>query len=89
METLIETLKLQIIDELNLDHLDPAGIDPDAPLFNEGMGLDSIDALALVMLLEKYYGIKAPKGESMKPAFASLRTLATYIQEHQAVPAEG
>ena len=58
MEELIEKLKLQIIDALNLEGMTPDDIDNDAPLFGEGMGLDSIDALELIVVLDKNYGIK-------------------------------
>ena len=52
-------LKKQIIEELNIEDIKPEDIQDDAPLFGDGLGLDSIDALELVVLLEKYYGVKA------------------------------
>ena len=58
MEELIEKLKLQIIEQLNLEDIEPEDINADEPLFGTGMGLDSIDALELIVLLEKDYGIK-------------------------------
>jgi acyl carrier protein len=58
MEQLIEQLKSQIIESLNFDDLTPADIDAEAPLFGEGLGLDSIDALELIMLMDREYGIK-------------------------------
>jgi acyl carrier protein len=88
METIIEKLKVQIVEQLNLTDVDPASISADAPLFgDEGMGLDSIDALELVVLIDKHYGIKVDNPESVKAAFHSLNTLATYIVENK--PAEG
>jgi acyl carrier protein len=82
METIIEKLKVQIVEQLNLTDLDPATISADAPLFgDEGMGLDSIDALELVVLIDKNYGIKVENPESVKEAFHSLNTLAAYILE--------
>jgi acyl carrier protein len=58
MEQLIEQLKSQIIEALNFEDMTPADIDTDAPLFGEGLGLDSIDALELIMLMDREYGIK-------------------------------
>ena len=58
MEELIVELKKQIIEVLNLEDVKPEDIDNDAPLFGEGLGLDSIDALELIVLMEKNYGIK-------------------------------
>jgi len=58
MEELIEKLKVQIIEQLNLEDVEPDEIDADEALFGDGLGLDSIDALELIVLLEKEYGIK-------------------------------
>ncbi len=83
MEELIETLKQQVIDALNLEDLTPEDIDVDAPLFGEGLGLDSIDALELIMILEKDYGIKLKSPAEGKEVFKSIRTMAEYIQAHR------
>jgi acyl carrier protein len=88
METIIEKLKVQIVEQLNLTDMDPASIAADAPLFgDEGMGLDSIDALELVVLIDKHYGIKVDNPQSIKEAFHSLETLAAFITENK--PMEG
>jgi len=58
MENLIAELKEEIIKVLNLEEITPADIDDNAPLFGDGLGLDSIDALELIVLMEKNYGIK-------------------------------
>ena len=58
MEELVLELKKQIIEVLNLEEMTPEDIDTDSPLFGEGLGLDSIDALELIVLLEKKYGIR-------------------------------
>jgi acyl carrier protein len=88
METIIEKLKVQIIDQLNLTDVDPSSIWADAPLFgDEGLGLDSIDALELVVLIDKNYGIKVDNPASIKEAFHSLTTLATFIAANK--PAAG
>ena len=59
MEELIEKLKVEIIEVLNLEEMEPGDIDADAPLFGEGLGLDSIDALELIVLLEKIMGSRS------------------------------
>lgn len=83
MEDLIETLKKQIIEQLNLEEVKPEDIDPAAPLFGSGLGLDSIDALELIVLLEKHYGIKLKDPKEAKNIFASLQSMATYILNNQ------
>ncbi|HNY07646.1 MAG TPA: phosphopantetheine-binding protein [Bacteroidales bacterium] len=80
MEELIAKLKEQIIAELNLEDVKPEDINDDSPLFGEGgLGLDSIDALELIVLLEKNYGIKIEDPKEGKTIFYSIRTLAEYI----------
>lgn len=83
MEALIEKLKGEIIEQLNLEEVSKSDIDPDAPLFIEGLGLDSIDALELIVLLERNYGIKLEDPKQGKDIFHSVRSMAEYIQEHQ------
>ena len=83
MEQLIEQLKAQIIDALNFEDMTPADIDTDAPLFGEGLGLDSIDALELIMLMDREYGIKLADPKAGKAIFQSVRTKAECIQEHR------
>ncbi len=79
MENLINDLKQQIIEVLNLEEMTPADIADDAPLFGDGLGLDSIDALELIVLMEKNYGIKLQNPNEGKAIFASIRTMAEYI----------
>jgi len=81
METaaLVEELKTLIIKNLKLEDIAPADIDPSAPLFGGGLGLDSIDALELVVGLEKTYGIRIPDEDVGKEAFASVNALAAYV----------
>lgn len=83
MEQLIYELKKYIIEELNLEDLTPEDIDADAPLFGSGLGLDSIDALEIILILEKYYGIKLANSAEAKPIFYSVRTLAEYIEKNR------
>ena len=78
-ETLVEELRSLIIKSLKLEDILPADIDPAAPLFGSGLGLDSIDALELVVALEKTYGIRIPDEDVGKEAFASVDALAGYI----------
>lgn len=83
MEELIEKLKLQIIDALNLEGMTPDDIDNDAPLFGEGMGLDSIDALELIVVLDKNYGIRLNSPAEGKTIFKSINSIADYIQKNR------
>lgn len=83
---LIETLKELIITRLKLSDLTPEMIDPDAPLFGEGLGLDSIDALELVLGLEKEFGVVIPDAEVGRKVFQSVRTMAQYVLEQQGRP---
>jgi acyl carrier protein len=83
MEALIEELKKCIIENLELDDVTPEEVDADAPLFAEGLGLDSIDAVELVSILEKNYGIQVTEMETARAAFETVRTLASFITENQ------
>ncbi|MEI6681994.1 MAG: phosphopantetheine-binding protein [Bacteroidota bacterium] len=83
MDELIEKLKKEVIEQLNLEEVSPEDINPDASLFGEGLGLDSIDALELIVLLEKNYGIKIEDPKDGKKIFQSIRTMAEYITEHK------
>ena len=80
MDALIEKLKTQIIEQLNLAELKPEDVDPNSPLFGDGLGLDSIDALELIVLLEKNYGIKIEDPKDGKTIFQSITTMAEYIK---------
>ncbi len=79
VDELIDDLKVKIIAALNLEDVAPGDIDADEPLFDDGLGLDSIDALELVVMLEKQYGIVVEDIEVTKKAFASVRALATFV----------
>ncbi|MFO7938952.1 MAG: phosphopantetheine-binding protein [Bacteroidales bacterium] len=82
MEALEQKLKQQIIEALNLEDIEPEDIESDAALFGDGLGLDSIDALELIVLLEKHYGIKVEDPKEGKKIFESINTMAAYIKEH-------
>lgn len=79
MEELIQKLKKQIIEELYLEDIAPEALDMELPLFEEGLGLDSIDALSLVVLLENVYGIQVTDPEEGKRVLFSIRTIAEHI----------
>ena len=83
MEDLKTTLKQQIIDSLNLQGMKPEEIDDNAPLFGDGLGLDSIDSLELMVLLERNYGIKIEDARDGRKILTSVQTMADYIQQHR------
>lgn len=77
-------LKMAIIEALNLEDISPEDIKDDDPLFgDDGLGLDSIDALELIVLLEKEYGVKIDKPEEGKEVFQSVNTMAAYIEDNK------
>lgn len=82
MDELLVQLKQEIIEVLNLEGMKPEDIDNDASLFGDGLGLDSIDALELIVLLEKNYGIKLANAAEGKDIFKSVRVMAEYIEKH-------
>lgn len=83
MDELVLKLKQQIIESLNLEDMKPEDISTDAPLFVDGLGLDSIDALELNVLMEKEYGIKITTTEEGKKILHSVRTMAERILQQQ------
>ena len=76
-------LKKSIIEALNLKHLKPEDIGDDQPLFANGVGLDSIDALELIVLMQHNYNIKLEDPEQGPKIFHSVKTMAEYIRSHQ------
>jgi len=82
-DDLIEKVKLMIIDSLRIEGMTPAEIETDAPLFGEGLGLDSIDALQLVVSMEKEFGVVVPDAATGSTVFASVRSMAGYIRENR------
>ena len=80
MNELINELKLKVIDALNLEGMVPEDIDENAPLFgDQGLGLDSIDVLDLIVLLEKNYGIRLATPQEGKEVFKSIAVMAEYV----------
>lgn len=83
MKELMNSLKAQVIEQLNLHHLKPEDIGDDQPLFMEGIGLDSIDALELIVLLQQQYHVKLSNAEDGPRVFNTIRSMAEYITENQ------
>lgn len=83
MEQLVLELKNEIIKALNLEELTVEEIDENAPLFGEGLGLDSIDALELIVLLEKKYGIRLNDPAQGKEVFRSVAVMADYVSKNR------
>ena len=83
MEDLVLELKNEIIESLNLEDVKPEEIDADAPLFGSGLGLDSIDALELIVLMEKKYGIKLKDPQKGKEVFESVNVMADFIAKNR------
>ena len=82
IEDLIPKIKQMIIDSLRIEGMSPDEIETDAPLFGEGLGLDSIDALQLVVAMEKEFGVVVPDAATGTVVFASVRSMAGYVAEH-------
>jgi acyl carrier protein len=83
-DTVRNKLKELIITELNLEGKTPDDIEDGAPLFGEGLGLDSLDALQLAMVIEENFGVQIPEGDEARPIFASVDTLVAYIEKESA-----
>lgn len=83
MEELIEKLKVEIIEALNLEGIEPEDIDEKASLFNDGLGLDSIDALELIVLLNRNYDLKLENEADGPEVFHSVETMAKFITKNQ------
>ncbi|WP_342381273.1 phosphopantetheine-binding protein [Myxococcus stipitatus] len=84
MQALEQEITKLVIETLNLEDLEPSDIDPIAPLFVEGLGLDSIDALELGLALQKTYGVAlASDSTENRRHFASVRALATFVSTHR------
>ena len=83
MDKLISQLKKQVIEALNLEDMTAEDIDAQEPLFGEGLGLDSIDALELIVLLEREYGIKLSNPAEGKQIFKSIASIADYVSKNR------
>jgi acyl carrier protein len=85
MQDLKRRLKEMIVTELRLPDIKPEEIDDEAPLFGEGIGLDSLDAVELVVLVQKQFGVQIADMDEGREAFRSVKTLAAFIQERAAM----
>ena len=83
MQLVTDELKNKIIQALNLEEVTPGDIKDDEPLFGTGLGLDSLDALDLVSMLERDYGIVIQEMEAARRAFATYRSLEEFVQCHR------
>lgn len=82
-EQIVKELKEEIIEALNLEDITSDDIDASAPLFRDGLGLDSIDALEIVIILDKKYGIKLTNPQENKEIFYSVDTLADFVEKNR------
>ena len=82
-DEMIVQVKQMILSALRIEDMTPDEIDTDAPLFGEGLGLDSIDALQLVVAMEKEFGVVVPDAAIGTTVFASVRAMAAYITENR------
>ena len=83
MSELKEELKAKIIEQLNLEDVAVEEIADDDALFGDGLGLDSIDALELIVMLDKDYGIRLSDPKEGRKIFESVQVMADYIEKHR------
>ena len=83
MDELKQQIKQIIVESLMLEDVQPEGIGDELPLFGEGLGLDSVDALELAVEFERAFGVTFPEAARSREVFRTVSTLAAYVQEHR------
>lgn len=83
MDTLKKQLKEMLVNDLKIQGVQPENISDTEPLFGDGLGLDSLDAVELVVLIKKHFGVQIADMNEGKKAFVSINSLAQYIEEHK------
>ncbi|OEU76186.1 MAG: acyl carrier protein [Desulfuromonadales bacterium C00003093] len=83
MDPLKKQLKEMLVNDLKIQGVQPENISDTEPLFGDGLGLDSLDAVELVVLIKKYFGVQIADMNEGKKAFVSINSLAQYIEEHK------
>lgn len=83
MDTIKKQLKEMLVNDLKIQGVQPEDISDTEPLFGDGLGLDSLDAVELVVLIQKHFGVQIADMNEGKKAFASINSLIQYIEEHK------
>ena len=83
IDEIVSRLQVLIIERLNLEGMTPEKLDPHGPLFGEGLGLDSIDSIELIVLLDREYGVKINDPKQGRDIFKSIHTMAEYVHAHR------
>jgi len=83
MQEIRETLKVKLVEQLSLEDVNPEEITDELPLFGEGLGLDSLDAVEIIVLLQRNFGVEVKDAQESREIFQSVNTLAEYIYKQK------